>query len=127
MGGFSRRRARALVAAWVAAYALVLNVMLASALLAGQSPVQLLTGHAFCFAVTDADTARGDAGQPAKAVPIRCPLCLGNHVVATPPPLSPGLAIRIAFSIRFEVPRSASFVALQPSLDYQPRGPPVLT
>lgn len=126
MSGFSRRRARALVAAWVAAYALVLNVVLASALLASQSPVQLLSGHEFCFAVTDADTAPGDAGQPAKAVPIRCPLCLGQHVSATPPPLPPALAIRIAFSIRYETPRAAPFVALQPSLDYQPRGPPAL-
>ncbi len=126
MSGFSRRRARALVAAWVAAYALVLNVVLASTLLAGQSPVQLLTGPEFCIAAVD-DGAAGDAGQPAKAVPIRCPLCLGQHVSATPPPLSPALAIRIAFSIRYEVPRATPFVALRPSPAHQPRGPPVLT
>ncbi|QLH70900.1 DUF2946 family protein [Rhodopseudomonas palustris] len=125
MGGFSRRRARALVAAWIAAYALVLNVILASTLLAGQSPVQLVTGHEFCLAA--ADGAPGDSGQPAKAVPIRCPLCLGQHVSATPPPLSPALAIRIAFSIRYEVPPATPFVALRPSPAHQPRGPPALT
>jgi len=126
LGDCSRKRAIAAAAAWVAAYALVLNVILASALLASQSPVQLLTGHEFCLAVADSGAATDD-GQPAKAVPIRCPLCLGQHVSVTPPPLSPALAVRIAFGIRYEPPRPAPFVAIQPSSDHQPRGPPALT
>lgn len=127
MGRFSRKRAIAVTAALVAAYALVLNVMLSASLLAAQPPVQLLNGHEFCLTLAETDSSPDDLGKSAKQVPVRCPLCLGQHVSATPPPLTPALAIRIAFGISYELPQATPFVALDPEHDHQPRGPPTLS
>ena len=117
----------AVTAALVAAYALVLNVILAASLLATQPPVQFLNGHEFCLTLAETDQAPEDLGKSGKQVPVRCPLCLGQHVSATPPPLAPALAIRIAFGISYEVPRAAPFVAIELHHDHRPRGPPTLT
>jgi hypothetical protein len=125
VSNFPRKRKIALAAAWAAAYALVLNVLLASALLAAQLPAQIEAGHEFCFASVNVAATPDDAGK-AKPSPIRCPLCLGQHVSATPPPMAPALAIRIAFGIRYEPLRATSFVALNTTHDHQPRGPPAL-
>jgi hypothetical protein len=115
------------VAAFVAAYALVLNVILVSAALAAQSPVQLQAGHEFCL--TDNDAAESPAEQPGKAKPaaIHCPLCIGQHVSAAPPPVAPAVIIRLAFGFAYDPPRTTPFVALIPSHDHQPRGPPSLS
>ncbi|KPF98213.1 hypothetical protein IP86_12220 [Rhodopseudomonas sp. AAP120] len=125
MGQFARKRRVALGAAWAATYALVLNVLLASALLAAQSPAQLLAGHEFCRASEDAATPV-DPGK-AKPAAIHCPLCIGHHVSAAPPPVAPAVAIRLAFGVAYDPPRPETFVALTQARDHQPRGPPVLS
>lgn len=127
MGRHLQKRAFALVASWAAAYALVLNVILASALLAAQ-PLQSQAVHQFCFASSDANAAAAPA-EPGKAKPaaIQCPLCIGQHISAAPPPTPPSLAIRLAFGIVYDPPRVTPFVALTQSRDHQPRGPPALS
>jgi len=117
-----------LAASWAAAYALVLNVILASALLAAQPPLQSSAVHQFCLASNDADAAAAP-GEPGKAKPtaLHCPLCIGQHVSAAPPPIAPSLAIRLAFGIAYDPPRVTPFVALTQSRDHQPRGPPALS
>jgi hypothetical protein len=123
---FSNRWAIARVAAFAAAYALVLNVILASTLLAAQSPVQRQAGHELCLA-SSSDAATPVEPGKAKPVAIHCPLCIGQHVSAAPPPMAPSVAIRLAFGFAYDPPRVAPFVALTPSHDHQPRGPPSLS
>jgi hypothetical protein len=125
VGRFARRRRIAWVAAFTAAYALVLNVLLASALLAAQSPAQLLLGHEFCLSSDDAATP----AEPGKVKPaaIHCPLCVGHHVSAAPPPVAPAVAIRLAFGTAYDAPRPETFAAFTRTRDHQPRGPPALS
>ncbi|MBI5130472.1 MAG: hypothetical protein HZA66_13600 [Rhodopseudomonas palustris] len=116
-----------MVASWAAAYALVLNVILASALLAAQPPLQAQAVHQFCLASSEADA--GSPVEPGKAKPtaVHCPLCIGKQVNAAPPPVAPSIAIRLAFGIAYDPARVTPFVALTQSRDHQPRGPPVLS
>ncbi|MFC0241345.1 DUF2946 family protein [Rhodopseudomonas telluris] len=103
----------------------MLNVLLASALLAAQSPAQLLAGHEFCLSSEDAATPV-DSGK-AKPAAIHCPLCIGHHVSAAPPPVAPAVAIRLAFGTTYDPPRPEIFVAFAQTRDHQPRGPPALS
>lgn len=126
MSAFSRKRNIAVIAAFVAAYAVVLNVVLASSLLAGQAAARPLAGHEFCLAAADNDAAPVD---PAKTKPaaIHCPLCIAQHIAALTPPVAPAAAIRLAFGIAYEPLRAAPLVAVEPRRDHRPRGPPTLT
>lgn len=114
-------------AAWAAAYALVFNVMLTSALLATVSPLKFNALHELCLngssAAPNSDGGSGDA----KPV-IRCPLCLSSAVaMADQPPQTPALAIRIALRILFETPSHDHVVVRHAENDHQPRGPPHLS
>jgi hypothetical protein len=114
-------------AAFVAAYALVFNVMLTSALLASISPSKLNAFHELCLngssAVPDAD-GNTDPGKPV----VRCPMCLSSAVaMADQPPQTPALAIRIALRILFEPARNDHAVVRFADSDHQPRGPPHLS
>lgn len=114
-------------AAFVAAYALVFNVMLTSALLASISPLKFNALHELCLngssAAPDAD-GNSDPGKPI----VRCPLCLSSAVaMADQPPHTPALAIRIALRLLFEPARHDDGVALFAASDHQPRGPPHLS
>lgn len=114
-------------AAFVAAYALIFNVMLTSALLASISPSKLNAFHELCLngssAVPDAD-GNSDPGKPV----VRCPMCLSSAVaMAGQPPQTPALAIRIALRILFEPARNDHAVVRFADSDHQPRGPPHLS
>lgn len=114
-------------AAFVAAYALVFNVMLTSTLLAKVSPLKFNALHELCLngssAAPDAD-GNSDSGKPI----VRCPLCLANAVaMADQPPQIPALAIRIALRLLFEPAQHDDGVALFAASDHQPRGPPHLS
>lgn len=114
-------------AAFVAAYALVFNVMLTSALLATVSPSKLNAFHELCLngssAIPDAD-GNTDPGKPV----VRCPLCLSSAVaMADQPPQTPALAIRIALRILFEAVVHDHVVVRFAESDHQPRGPPHLS
>ncbi len=114
-------------AAFVAAYALVFNVVLTSALLATISPTQANAAHELCLtggpAVPDAD-GNTDSGKPI----VRCPLCLSSAVaMADQPPQTPALAIRIALRVLFEAPGHDHVVVRFAESDHRPRGPPHLS
>ncbi|MBB5050238.1 hypothetical protein HNQ36_000186 [Afipia massiliensis] len=114
-------------AAFVAAYALVFNVMLTSALLATISPSKLNAFHELCLngssAVPDAD-GNTDSGKPV----VRCPMCLSSAVAtADQPPQTPALAIRIALRVLFEPAAHDHVVVRFAESDHQPRGPPHLS
>jgi hypothetical protein len=126
MSAFSRRRRIAVVAALVAAYAVVLNVVLASSLLAGQSMAEPLAGHGFCLASAGVDEPPADFGKT-KPTAIHCPLCVAQLVEALPPPVAPSVALRLACGVAYDPLRAAPFEAIEIRRDHQPRGPPQLT
>lgn len=125
MGG---RRIRSIGrwAACVAAYALALNMMLTSALVASISPVEYNALHQLCLnGVSTAPTA--DQSEPGKAI-IKCPLCLSSAVAAMDmPPQSPALAIRIALHVPYEATEHDDISVRAPTTDHRPRGPPHLS
>lgn len=113
------------LAALVAAYALVFNVMLTSALLASISPLKLNALHELCLNGSSSGQDTDESGNPAKPI-IHCPLCVSGAAMADLPPPPPALAIRIAFNVFYEVPPAQPFVAALTTDDHQPRGPPHL-
>lgn len=113
-------------AACAAAYALVFNVMLTSALLATFSPFKFNALHELCLNASSATPATDGGTDDAKPV-IRCPLCIAGVAAADLPPQSPALAIRIALQVLFEPARHDHGVALFAASDHQPRGPPHLS
>ncbi len=113
------------LAALIAAYALVFNVMLTSALLATVSPLKLNAIHELCLNGSSGGPATDDDGNPAKPI-IHCPLCVSGATMADLPPPTPALAIRIAFDVLYEPARTEHFVARLSVNDHQPRGPPHL-
>lgn len=114
-------------AAWVAAYALVLNVILSSMFLAALSPVAFAAGHAICANSADVGTVRDDAGKNNKAPSIRCPVCVGIHAAsALPPPPGPIFFARNAVPISQAFAFDAALVERKKSSDHQARGPPSL-
>ena len=109
-------------AAFVAAYALVFNVMLTSALLASISPVQFNALHQLCLNGVSAPAT--DKGEPAKPI-VKCPLCLSSAAAtAGAPPQSPALVIRIALHVPFETPDHDDVIVRLANTDHRPRGLP---
>jgi len=122
----TRIRAIGRWAAFVAAYAVVFNVILTSALLATVSPAKANTLHELCL--NGSSGVPGDNGDTADKPIIRCPLCQFNLAAALDqPPPSPALAIRIALDLSFEIVRHDDAPGQPPANDHQPRGPPVLS
>jgi hypothetical protein len=113
-------------AAWAAAYALVFNVMLTSALLATVSPLKFNALHELCLngssAAPNSDGGTGD-GKPV----IRCPLCVSGIAATDLPPQSPALVIRIALQVLFEPAKHDAGITLFAESNHQPRGPPHLS
>lgn len=113
-------------AACVAAYVLVLNVMLTSALVASISPVQFNALHQLCLNGISAGQP-ADKSDPGKPI-VKCPLCLSSAAaLADVPPQSPALAIRVALHVPFEIAEHDVLVVRPASSDHQPRGPPHLS
>lgn len=123
----SRIRKIGRFAALAAAYALVLNAMLTSTLLAKASPFKFNPLHELCL--NGGSAPSGPDGENGNGKPvIRCPLCLSNALTTIgQPPQSPALAIRIALLVLFEPARHGDGVALFAATDHQPRGPPHLS
>lgn len=113
------------IAASIAAYALVLNVMLTSALLASISPPQFNALHELCLNGSSAKPAVANDGDDRAAPLIRCPLCLSPAVIALPPD-SPAPAIRIAVPALIRSAPHDTVVAQARTADHQARGPPSL-
>lgn len=114
------------LAAWAAAYALVFNVMLTSALLATISPAKFNALHELCLNGVSAAPKADGSSDPGKPI-VRCPLCLSSAAaMADQPPQTPALAIRIALHVPFEPVQHDDGIALFATSDHQPRGPPHL-
>lgn len=112
-------------AAFVAAYALVLNVILSSLLVASISPAA--AGQILCINSTDADAAHDDAGKSGRGGAIHCPLCIGHHVTGALPPPELALGARLPVAVTTIRAFEARFVARFRSYDHQSRGPPALS
>lgn len=109
------------VAAWMAAYVLVLQAVLASAAMAAMPR----SGVALELCLNSA----GDADDAGKGLPpgVHCPACLARADVAgLPPPVATPLLDRIAIELEF---RAVVRAALRPAghrLPLQPRAPPAV-
>jgi hypothetical protein len=80
----AKRRTGAL-ASFVAAYALVLHVIISSFVLATVSPASFAAADEICFSHPETISPDGATGKvPGKSV-FRCPLCVGNHAPGVPP------------------------------------------
>jgi hypothetical protein len=124
---FWRKRMIGVWASWAAAYALVINVVLSSAFLATLPPVAPAAGHEICFASVALGAPNNDAGQPIKKSAFHCPICVGNHIAAAPPPSASALHIRVAIAIAPDFALSTGFIARAHAQDHQARAPPRLT
>lgn len=124
--GAARIRTIGRWAAFVAAYALVFNVMLTSALLAKVSPLKLDALHELCLNGASSPSDAGGGTDDGKPI-IRCPLCVSSAAAVADLPQTPALAIRIALQVFFEPVRHDDGVARFATLDHQPRGPPHLS
>lgn len=119
------KRSIGIGATWIAALALVLNVVLSSALLASISPTSAFAdGHPICLNGAASGTIGDDSDQTGKTAGMQCPLCIGNHVAGTPPPSAPAILDRVAGSVSPAFIATPLLIALQPGRDQQPRGPP---
>ena len=118
----SRRRWFGTVASLAAAYALVLNVILSSLLLASVSPALYAAGFEICAVNPD----HGDAGKSPGQVAVHCPVCVFAHAPGAPPQPTEFLTSRIAITIAPTVAREAAVIARLAATDHQARAPPRL-
>ena len=114
-------------AAFVAAYALVLNVILSSLLVAGISPAAAAAGQILCINRADPGVAHDDAGKSGRGGAIHCPLCIGHHVTGALPPPAFAFGARLPIALTTVRAFEVRFVARFRSYDHQSRGPPTLT
>jgi hypothetical protein len=126
VGLLSRKRRIGTAAAFAAAYALVLNVILSSALLASLSPTAFAAAHELCINGGDATAAQNDAGKTGNSSTVRCPICVGNHASGALPPAVPPLVSRVAVAVSPQPAFDGAILALATPHDHQPRGPPQL-
>ncbi|HEY8337819.1 MAG TPA: hypothetical protein VIQ05_28825, partial [Tardiphaga sp.] len=96
MKHLSRKRIVGAVASFVATYALVLNVVFSSMLLAAVSPVVAAAGFEICVNNPDLAAAHDDAGKTTGKAVVHCPLCVGSHAAGALPPTGPSFAVRVA-------------------------------
>lgn len=122
MPGFKRQVGRG--AAFIAAYALVLNVILSSMLVASVSPVAAAATHEFCLGSDSGDAIPVDPGKPGGKTTVHCPLCLGHHVSNGLPPPQPALADRVPLTASIVYSFQQRIVAYARSFDHLSRAPP---
>lgn len=125
---YASRKRIGIGVAWLAAYALVLNIILSSVLHAAVlSPLTLAAGHTLCANSAELGAVQDDAGKSDKRASVHCPLCVGNHsTAALPPPPFPVLIERVASQTALAAASGDVFVALAKFSDNQARGPPGL-
>ncbi|UZE50174.1 DUF2946 family protein [Rhodopseudomonas sp. P2A-2r] len=128
MKHLSRKRIVGAVASFVAAYALVLNVMLSSMLLASLSPVAAAAGFEICANNPDLAAAHDDAGKSTGKAVVHCPLCVGNHHAAGAlPPTGPSFAVRVAVASPPAFTPGGSVATRAATSSHQARAPPRLS
>jgi hypothetical protein len=126
LGHFSRKRRFGAVASFAAAYALVLNVILSSLLLASVSPAAYAAGIEICANNPDLAAAHDDAGNTTGKPSVHCPVCIGHHASGAPPSVV-SLPTRIALVIAPAIVPDDAAVAHRASTGHQARAPPRLS
>jgi hypothetical protein len=122
-----RGRSRALgrIAAFAAAYALVLNALIAGFLLAAIPASAYASDYEICHAATaDGGGLASDSHAGTKRAAAHCKLCVSPSGAAAPPPEQPQLTSRVAL----DAPRQAAFtrrlLEFARFTQTSPRGPP---
>jgi hypothetical protein len=109
-----------------AAYALVLNVVLSSMLLAAISPADAAAGYQICHNNPDGTVAPDDAGKTTGKPAAHCPLCTGSHAPGAPPAQTIFITTRIALAIAPVAAPDDTVVAAPATSDHRARAPPRL-
>jgi hypothetical protein len=123
----SRKRWFGGVASLAAAYALVLNIILSSMLLASISPADAAAGYQICHNNPDLAAAQDDAGKTTGKPTAHCPLCTGSHAPGAPPAQAIFVATRVAIAIVLEPAPDDTVVAHVITSDHRARAPPHLS
>ncbi|MFG1363433.1 DUF2946 domain-containing protein [Xanthobacter versatilis] len=111
------------IAAFAAAYALVFQIVLTSALMASVSLDGAGAMTAFCHSDASSDPQSDDGGTPKSIV--HCPLCLfRTDVAALPPPVMTPVIDRIAIELHYQAVLRSSLQGEPVALPFQPRAPP---
>lgn len=126
MTGFAIKRRIGCGAAFIAAYALVFNVILSSILVASISPLAAAAAHALCISSGDGNAARTDADNNRGKTAAHCPLCVGHTVAGALPPPHPALIARVALTARAVHSFRQRIIAHARTCDHLSRGPPAL-
>lgn len=117
--------------ALAAAYAFILNALLATTLLASVAPAKSLSGLELCVSSTDIGHPQiGQEGQDkaTKRAAVHCQLCLQLAApTALPPPSGISLPIPVAIDLSDRSVAGETAPAQTAPSDYRPRGPPHLT
>ncbi|AWM06585.1 DUF2946 family protein [Bradyrhizobium symbiodeficiens] len=113
-------------AAFIAAYALVFNVILSSILIASVSPTAAAAAHELCISSDNTDAARTDADKTSGKTSVHCPLCVAHHIAGTLPPPQPTLTGRIPLTASAVHSFRQRIIAYTRSFDHLSRGPPAL-
>ncbi len=122
-----RKRRFGAVASLAAAYALVLNVILSSLLLASVSPAAYAAGIEICANNPDVAAAHDDAGKTTGKPSVHCPVCVGHHAAGAPPAPMASLASRIAIATAPVLAPDDAVVTHRAGADHQARAPPRLS
>lgn len=121
----TKRRTGAL-ASLVAAYALVLHVIISSFMLATVSAA-FAAGGEICVSHPETTTSDGPIGKvPGKSV-VRCPLCVGNHAPGVPPSDVALSVVRFAVAIDLQARLETATALEAPYSSHQARAPPRLS
>lgn len=111
---------------WAAAYAFVLNAMLASFLLAAVPVSAFASGNELCITSSSGNSGQTDVDGATTRVAVHCKLCCPGLAAVTPPPSPPAVFARVAVAqpqqLAYEL-RLKQFVRLTQT---SPRGPPAL-
>jgi hypothetical protein len=123
----SRKRWFGAVASMAAVYALVLNVVLSSLVLASISPAAQAAGFELCLAHPDQAASPDDNSGPTRAPMVHCPVCVGTHAPGAPPTIAAFHVSRIAVAIVPVAAPDERIVAEPANSDHRARAPPQLS
>jgi Protein of unknown function (DUF2946) len=113
--------------ALLAAYAFVLNALLATTLLAATPPAKSLSGFELCAASADTTSQLDHTDKTTKRAAVHCQICLQHAApTALPAPSIVALPVPIAGAITFAAFRANAPGLARPFSNFSPRGPPHL-
>lgn len=122
----TKRRTGAM-ASLVAAYALVLHVIISSFVLATVSPAAFAAGAEICVSHPETISSDGANGKASGKSVVRCPLCIGNHAPGVPPSDVVLTLVRFAVALDLQAALEATSVLSAPYSNHQARAPPRLS